>query len=303
VRFQTQQNYRWIADQRGTESWRINLVDPYIEVERYVYRHGAGPRSCKCLQFWDLLPTMFGFTIKSNSCSWENMVKVNIFSWAGVEALVRGNTILVESILGCDCNACNRVQSLENVKTVEKIISDMQLFSKVDKGVPPTGNDPPKDQGVGGSKAVLFAMLCYLGTPFMIYFDIWEYSSREPGEFGLMKFHLDQDRVFECIHRLYELQQRGAGDTAINEQTNNFIEAFQQVERQFQPLQLSPQIQSLTVPDDTVLPFHDFKYWKRGARATIYVIKVLGEFRDSFNSTDVCTIPAMNLCYCIIKRL
>jgi len=283
-----------------TEGGRVNThealdpVDPYIEVERYVYREGAGPRSCKCLQFCRLLPTMFGFTTKSNPCSWENMVQVNVFSWAGVEALVRGmNTSLVESILDCDCNSCKRVQSLENVKTVErkaKIISDMQLFSNIDNRVPPTGNDPPKDLGVGGSKAVLFAMLCYLRTPFMIYFDIWEHSSRGPGEFGLMRFHLDQGRVFECFHRLYELQKGEVADTVINEQTNKFMDAFQQVERQFQPLQLSPRIQSLTVPCDAVFPFHDFNYRQRGGQAGIYVTKVLGEFRDGLkqgHSTDV----------------
>jgi len=102
-----------------------------------------------------------------------------------------------------------------------------------------TGNDPPTDLGAGGSKAVLFAMLCYLGTPFMIFFDIWENSSRDLGELGLMRFHLDKDQVFECFRRLYDLQEMAEGGanrrenpqykcTVINEQTNKFLEAFQQ---------------------------------------------------------------------------
>ena len=227
-------------------------------------------------------------------------MKVDIFSTGEVETLVRGMTpSLVESILDCDCTVCQRVQFLENVKTIErktKVISDMKLFS--DEGVPPASNDPPRDLGAGDSKAVLFAMLCYLGTPFMIYFDIWENSSRDPGELGLLRCHLDKDQVFECFRRLHELQgMAGEGfsgsaneSTVINEQTNQFLEAFQQVERQFQPLKLSPSIQSLTVPGDVVFPFHDFSYRQHGGQARIYVTKVLKEFREGLeqgHSTDV----------------
>lgn len=227
-------------------------------------------------------------------------MKVDIFSWSGVETLVRRmNTSLVESILDCDCTACQWLHFLENIKTVERrarVISDMELFSA--KGVSPTGNEPPKSLRECGSKAVLFAMLCYLGTPFMIYFDIWENSSRDPGKIGLMRFRLDKRLVFECFLRLYELQEIAEGGfsgsanqkhTLINERTNKFIEAFQQVERQFQPLQLSPRIQSLTVPNGTVFPFHDFRYQQHGGQAGIYVIKVLGEFREGLmkgHSTD-----------------
>ncbi|RPB21345.1 hypothetical protein L211DRAFT_443576 [Terfezia boudieri ATCC MYA-4762] len=279
----------------------LDLVDTYIEIEKYFYRHNAEARKCKCLQFWGLLPATVGFTTKSNSCFRENMVKVDIFSWSGVETLVRRmNTSLVESILDCDCTACQWLHFLENIKTVERrarVISDMELFSA--KGVSPTGNEPPKSLRECGSKAVLFAMLCYLGTPFMIYFDIWENSSRDPGKIGLMRFRLDKRLVFECFLRLYELQEIAEGGfsgsanqkhTLINERTNKFIEAFQQVERQFQPLQLSPRIQSLTVPNGTVFPFHDFRYQQHGGQAGIYVIKVLGEFREGLmkgHSTDV----------------
>ena len=280
----------------------LDLVDTYIEVERYFYRRDARSRSCKCLQFWSLLPTMFGHMTKSNPCFREHM-KVEIFSWSEVETLVRGmNTSRVESILDCGCTACQWLQFLENVKTVERkerIISDMELFS--DKGISPTDNDPPKSLRTGNSKAVLFAMLCYLGTPFMIYFDLWENSSQDPGEFGLMRFHLDRDQVFECFTRLCELQEMAEGGSngsanskytcaVINEQTNKFIEAFQQVERQFQPLQLSPRILSLTVPDDTVFPFHNFRFRQHGGQAGIYVTKVLGEFREGLrkgHSIDV----------------
>lgn len=227
------------------------------------------------------------------------MMKVDIFSKGGVETLVRGmDTSLVESILDCDCTVCQLVQFLENVKTVqrkEKVISDMELFS--DKGVTPASNYPPRDLRAGDSKAVLFAMLCYLGTPFMIYFDIWENSSRDPGELGLMRFHLDKPQVFECFRKLHWLQEMAEGgfggtgntSTVINEQTNQFLEAFQQVERQFQPLQLSPRIQSLTVPGDVVFPFHDFSYRQHGGQAGIYVTKILGEFREGLkqgHSTD-----------------
>ncbi|KAF8418450.1 kinase-like domain-containing protein [Tirmania nivea] len=280
----------------------LDLEAAYIDAENYFYRKDARPRGCKCIHLWNLLPTRFGFMTKSNSSFWENMVKVDIFSWGEVEALVRGmNTSLVESILDCDCPACQKVQFLENIKTAErkeKVISDMQLFSDIDKGASLARNAPPKDIGRGGSKPVLFAMLCYLGTPFMIYFDIWENSSREPGKLGLMRFHLAQDHVFECFRRLYALQPMVEGGlngsaiskgTVIDKRTNKFIKAFQQVERQFQPLQLSPRIESLTVPKDAVFPFQDFEYRQRGGQGGIYVAKVLEEFREGLkkgHSTD-----------------
>jgi len=281
---------------RASARGHLDSVDTYIEIEKYFYRHGARPRKCECLRFWDLLdrlPARSGYMAKSNSrFSPGNMVKVDIFSWSRVEALVRGmGASLVGSILDCKCTACRGVLGLKHIPVIErkeKVISDMQLCC--DKGVPPTGNDHPSDSS---SKAVLFAMLCYLGTPFMIYFDIWEHSSRDLGVFGLMKFCLDEDQVFECFGSLYEPQKMAGGGFSgstnpkfpvINEQTNKFIQAFQQVERQFQPLQLSPRIQSLTVPYDAVFPFHDFEYRQHGGQAEIYTTRVLGEFREGFKN-------------------
>lgn len=228
----------------------------------------------------------------------ENMEKVDMFSWNEVCALVqRTNKHIVESILECECNACKKVKYLDNIKTTEEVISDIQLFS--DEDVRPASNNSPRDLGAGDSKAVLFAMLCYLGTPFMMHFDLWETASRDPENLDFVRFRLVQPQVSECFSRLYELELEekaegnsgtGSAISGFNTQAEEFINAFQKVEHQFQPLRLPPRIQPWKVSDNTVFPFQDFKFQARGGQATIYVIKILEEFRKDLkmsHSIDV----------------
>ncbi|KAF8461220.1 kinase-like domain-containing protein [Kalaharituber pfeilii] len=253
---------------------RARSVTDFIDIHTYPYRKIAIDGCKSQLLVKELTSSgLTGLTSKSRSTlsSPKDMVAVDIFLASEVDEIVK-NRELVKIILNCDCKCCAAVcgPSFEGwSRKVEEEILD---------NIPQSRRNMP----------LLFAILCYLGVPFMVHFDIWK-KPVEDHE-GNVTFDLDEVTLM-CFGKVHDqLINKNVIKFERDRSTSAsqlFYTAFKQAERQFHPVLIAPHMPK-QLPADVVFPIKIVKgtRMRGGAYGKIIQLQIPTAFRENLGNEN-----------------